>query len=220
MEGFSMLDMISDGKLYTADDMALADSLGCEGCSFCCENMCDTIVLDPYDIYLMSKGTGKDYNALIDEGYLETSLHNLLVLPHIKNTGKGCGFLTDQKRCSIHESRPGNCRLFPLGRYYHDGSFSYILQRDQCRAENKGPIRVRDWLEIPELEKYEKYALNWHYFIKELSSFIMESKDRAAKMQVSDMLLSRFYKEPYDTKADFYDQFNSRFEQAKKNMPV
>lgn len=45
------LNEISDGRLYTANDMVKADCMGCQGCSSCCQGMGDSIVLDPYDMY-------------------------------------------------------------------------------------------------------------------------------------------------------------------------
>ena len=40
------LEDISDGKLYTANDLVKADCHDCEGCSACCSGMA-SIVLDP-----------------------------------------------------------------------------------------------------------------------------------------------------------------------------
>ena len=44
------LNEISDGRLYTANDMVKADCMGCQGCASCCQGMGDSIVLDPYDM--------------------------------------------------------------------------------------------------------------------------------------------------------------------------
>ncbi|MCR5747399.1 MAG: YkgJ family cysteine cluster protein [Lachnospiraceae bacterium] len=214
MGQLTILDLISDGNLYKSDDVVLTDTFDCSGCSFCCEDMCDSIIIDPYDLYALEKGLHKDFNALIDEGYLELGLHNLLMLPHIKNNGNGCSFLTEEKRCGIHDIRPGICRLFPLGRYYHDETFSYILQNRGCKLENKGSIKVRDWLNIPELEKYEAFENRWHYFIKGLSNLIMENKDHDEKEQIIDSVLNTFYRSDYDTVSDFYDQIYSRMQHS------
>ncbi len=210
MDRFSVLSLISDGYFYDAEDEVLADSCGCTGCSYCCENMCDAIVIDPYDLYALSKGLGKDYSSLISDGQLEVGLHDCLTLPHIKDSGAGCSFLTEKKRCSIHDIRPGFCRLFPLGRFYHDNTFSYILQIRECKKEERKPVKVRDWLGIPELEKYEEYANKWHYFIKGLSKFMIESKDYETKKLINDKLLNLFYEQAYDTESDFYDQLYLR----------
>lgn len=46
---------ISDGRFYTANDLVKADTGGCDGCSECCRSMVDTIILDPWDIYMLNK---------------------------------------------------------------------------------------------------------------------------------------------------------------------
>ncbi len=216
MAELTILDLISDGHLYDADSTVYADSLGCRGCSHCCEKMCDTIILDPYDLYSLTRGLGKSYTDLLDEGLLEIGFHDCLDLPKIKDTGAGCGFLSDEKRCKIHDIRPGICRLFPLGRYYHDETFSYILQPSQCKVKDKGPVTVRDWLGIPEFEKYEEFADRWHYFLKKYSRFMMESEDYDAKDKIKAGLLHHFYEQDYDTEAGFYEQFYSRLETWKE----
>ena len=38
----------------------------CEGCSECCRSTADTIILDPQDMYLLSKGTGKVFTDMIE----------------------------------------------------------------------------------------------------------------------------------------------------------
>ena len=50
---------VSDGKLYGLDDMVKADCAGCEGCHACCTGMGTSVVLDPFDAYRMTVGTGK-----------------------------------------------------------------------------------------------------------------------------------------------------------------
>ena len=48
------LEDISDGKLYTANDLVKADCHDCEGCSACCSGMA-SIVLYPLDVWLLCK---------------------------------------------------------------------------------------------------------------------------------------------------------------------
>lgn len=50
------LEEISDGKLYSENDMVKADTNQCQGCnSVCCHGMGDSIVLDPYDICRLTR---------------------------------------------------------------------------------------------------------------------------------------------------------------------
>ena len=45
------LNEISDGKLYTSNDMVKADCYDCQGCSACCRGMGKSIILDPIDLF-------------------------------------------------------------------------------------------------------------------------------------------------------------------------
>ena len=215
MEHYKIMNEISDGKLYCAEDMVNAGAGGCKNCSWCCEDMCDTIFLDPYDIYALCKGIGKEYKELIDENYLEIGLNNLVSMPHIKDRGNGCGFLTENKRCSVHDFRPGICRLFPLGRYYHDDTFSYILQTRGCSAEVHDEVKVRDWLEIEDLEKYEEYVLKWHAVVKEISGFMMKPAAPGVKLKTHELFLEHFYEKSYDLSKEFLPQIYDRIKAWK-----
>ena len=214
---FKIMDEISDGKLYCADDVVKAGTGGCRNCLWCCEDMCDTIFLDPYDIYALCKGTGKEYTDLVAGDYLEIGLHNLISMPHIKDRGNGCGFLTENKRCSVHDFRPGICRLFPLGRYYHDDTFSYILQTRGCKAGERGEVKVRDWLEIEDIEKYEEYILRWHAVVKKISDFMMKPAKPGVKGKIHELFLKHFYETPYDLSKEFLPQIYDRIEAWNEN---
>ena len=62
---------ISDGNLYTANDMVKADCRDCEGCSACCRNMGNSLQLDPYDIWQLSTGLGKNLEEMLQSGWIE-----------------------------------------------------------------------------------------------------------------------------------------------------
>lgn len=214
---YKIMEEISDGQLYCADDVVKAGTGGCRDCSWCCEDMCDTIFLDPYDIYALQRGVGKEYKELIEENFIEVGLHNFVSMPHIKDRGNGCGFLTDNKRCSVHSFRPGICRLFPLGRYYHDDTFSYIMQTRGCKAEEHEAVKVRDWLGIEDLKKYEEYVLRWHRVIKKIADFMTKPAEPGVKPKIHERFLKSFYEAPYDTSKEFYSQIYERIDEWNNN---
>ena len=78
-----------------------------------------SVVLDPFDAYRMTAGTGKTFEALL-AGPLELNVVDGIILPNLKMAGEeeACSFLDQNGRCRIHAYRPGICRLFPLGRIY------------------------------------------------------------------------------------------------------
>ena len=216
MKRYVTLEEISDGKLYTANDMVKADCLGCKGCSKCCHAMGDTILLDPYDIWRFQKGLGKNANELLAEGKIAMRVVDAVILLHIQMTPCGpeeerCPFLDDEGWCTVHAYRPGLCRLFPLGRYYEDDGFRYFLQKSEC-DHPKAKVKISKWLDEPELAKYEAFVLTWHGILKEAERLQEESGDDAFARNLNLFLLKTFYLAPYTAQEDFYEQFERRLE--------
>lgn len=202
---------ISDGKLYKANDMVKCDTNDCKGCSDCCHSVSDTIILDPYDIYMLGKGCGKSFATLLSEEKIELHMVDGLLLPNIKmqpNDG-GCSFLNEEGRCSIHNFRPGFCRLFPLGRVYEEDHFDYFLQVHECPRTGGAKIKVKKWLGIPSLKEYEDYILIWHNHLKAFSKELSNAApDDIAKLTVT--FLKHYYEKPYNLEKSFYEQFYDR----------
>ena len=209
------LQEISDGKLYTANDLVKAGCNDCEGCSACCRGMGNSIVLDPLDMYRLCQGLSLPPEEVLSRA-LELHVVDGLILPNLKMAGaeEACTFLNEEGRCTIHDIRPGFCRLFPLGRYYEDRSFRYFLQTHECKKTDRTKVRVRKWIDTPDFDRYEKFVCDWHYYLKDLEEEIAAKADDPsfAKM-VSLSVLKVFYMMPYDGAADFYGQFYSRMRQ-------
>ena len=208
------IEEISDGKLYGINDMVKADCQECQGCSACCHGMGESIVLDPLDAYRLSEGLGKPFAELIGTA-VELNPQDGLILPNLKLSGASdaCTFLSPEGRCTIHKFRPGICRLFPLGRVYEGGSFMYFLQVNECQKKNRSKIKVKKWIEEPDIQKHEMFISHWHYYLKQYQiSDANEFQEETAK-KASMHILTEFYMKPYDTTVDFYDQYwNRRFE--------
>lgn len=208
---------ISDGKLYGANDMAKISCHDCAGCSSCCRGMGDTIWLDPYDVYQLTKHLGKSMNQLL-ENEAEFHVEEGLILPNLRMQGEvetACGFLNEEGRCSIHGFRPGFCRLFPLGRNYEDGKLSYFVLKDACPAPNKSKVKINKWLQVPNLKAYEKFLVEWHGLTKMLRGFFGEHMEEDALIKALNMkFLQIFYLTPYEEE-DFYAAFENRMTQWK-----
>lgn len=204
------LNEISDGKLYTSNDLVKAGCGDCHGCSACCENMADTIILDPFDICCLAKGLKTSAADLLYR-QIDLGVVDGVILPHIKMVGSTnrCPFLSETGRCTIHSFRPGFCRLFPLGRFYENRSFSYFLQTKECKKPNRTKVKVRKWIGIPDFERYETFICDWHYFLKDLQKPLIEGDMEWAK-KVNITILREFFLTPYDPDQEFYPQFYKR----------
>lgn len=210
---------VSDGKLYGLDDMVKADCAGCEGCHACCTGMGTSVVLDPFDAYRMTTGTGKTFEALL-AGPLELNVVDGIILPNLKMSGEEetCSFLDANGRCTIHAYRPGICRLFPLGRIYEDGGFRYFLQVYECAKETRAKVKVRKWIDMPEPKRYDAFVCTWHYFLKDLERVIGKDTSGQAAKTISLYLIRQFYLSPYKKEEDFYPQFEERLTGAKRAL--
>ena len=109
------------------------------------QGMGDSVILDPYDVCRLSRGLGKQPQELIGI-VLELGVSDGNILPHLMMKGKeeSCVFLNEEGRCSVHAIRPGFCRLFPLGRYYTEDGFKYIIQIHECAKKNRSKIQSKE----------------------------------------------------------------------------
>lgn len=210
---------VSDGKLYSNNDMAKVDCGGCHGCSDCCHGMGSSIILDPFDVYRLIHGLDMSFDELLSTGRLELNVVDGIILPNLKMDEKtdACTFLDANGRCSIHAHRTGICRMFPLGRFYENNTFQYFLQIHECPKPYKSKVKIKKWLDTPDLKTYEKYICDWHYFLKELQERAMENPDLVKNLSMT--ILKLFYMMPY-SEEDFYKQFYRRLANAKKNLTV
>ncbi|MDO5538691.1 MAG: YkgJ family cysteine cluster protein [Eubacteriales bacterium] len=207
-------------KLYTANDMVKAGCNGCAGCSDCCRGMGVSVVLDPLDVYRMCQGLKTDFNGLMKHG-VELNPVDGLILPNLKMTGSEecCTFLNEEGRCSIHAFRPGVCRLFPLGRYYKDGTFRYFLQQQECRMQPRTKVKISKWIDTPELKKYEAYVLDWHNFQEEAQELLKQQNDDQLTKDFNMHLLQTFFITAWGHE-DFYAQFAGRMSQMRRLMKI
>lgn len=210
------LEEISDGRLYGKNDMVRAGCMDCKGCSDCCKGMGNTVQLDPLDIHRMSVGLSKDFEELVNTKKVELTVVDSIVLPSLSMSQKedACVFLNEQGRCSIYEYRPGICRLFPLGRYYENGEFSYFLQVHECSMKNRMKVKVSKWLNTPELPKYENFVRSWHFLQKDVEQWLRDNGQEHAN-QMSTTILQFFYGNSYKEKS-FYEEYAQREQKFRR----
>lgn len=217
------LKKVSDGRLYTVNDMVKIGCNDCQGCSECCRAVDDTIILDPYDIYQLERSLRADFSVLMQDRIVLSVVEGI-IQPHLKilPDGKGCTFLREDGRCGIHNDRPGFCRMFPMGRIYEEGGFRYFLQIHECSYPNKTKVKLKKWLGIPEIAKYEQFIRDWHFFLKKVQNILKETENDEIVKSINMFCLNQFYAKTYETgesgdsAKDFYNQFYERLHEAKQ----
>lgn len=215
------LEEISDGKLYSLNDMVKVGCNDCKDCSACCQGMGKSIILDPLDCSRLTFHLNSGMDELLVH-QLELSVVDGIILPNLKMAGtqEECSFLNDKKRCSIHNSRPGMCRLFPLGRYYENHSFQYILLSGECIRENKTKLKVKKWLDMPDLKAYEKFIIDWHYFLLDIQALLHRLENDDEQKKINLYILQNFYMLPFLEPSDFYAEFQERLTKAYNTLLV
>ena len=204
-------------RYFRSGDLARVACSSCEGCGECCRGMGDTIVTDPYDIYQLHAGLGLTFADLLNSGRIGLHNENGLTLPHLamRDESGACSFLGDDGRCTIHALRPGICRLFPLGRYYENRDFRYILQTHECAKKNLTKVKVKKWLGIENLGAYENYIRGWHFYLRDTESMLKDSREQLRR-QVCIYIVKTFFAADYNIREDFYAQFAARLQEGRR----
>ncbi len=72
----------------------------------------------------------------------------------------------------------GILQIISLGRLYEDGGFKYILQIHECPKTNRSKIKVKKWIDTPDLKNYEKFVNDWHYFLLDVQEVLYNAEDQ------------------------------------------
>ena len=224
-----------DNKKYTHEDLVTIACNECAGCSDCCHEMGDSIVLDPYDIWnfmshmRLAGGAQITFDILVSEdGPYELSVYDGIIMPNIKMVAPGkCPFLSEQGRCTIHPIRSGLCRLYPLGRLFEvdendqESLSYYILDYELgCKIKNRTNVKVSDWIGIPDIRSYEDFLIQWHQIKRQTSTFYEQiyltgahEQNVLEKYQLK--FLEIFYMKPYK---NFFEEFDERIASWKDDI--
>ena len=216
----NILDEISDGKLYDIGDMVKADTGGCTGCSDCCKDVGDLVVLTPFDVNEIVNFLGVSFDELLGDKIVLRET-NKISLPYLKmqDKNKYCSFLNKEGRCTIHSKRPNICRLFPLGRVYKGDDFKYFLQIGNCPKDNLQEVKIESWLGIDNYDENKKFILEWHKFIKALTFRLKFVRDEEEIAKVNETILNGFYRTSIK-EADFYSEFMKNFPKIKNDLGI
>ena len=219
MKSINILDEISDGKLYDINDIVKADTCGCDGCSDCCYDVGDLVVLTPFDIYEIVNYLDTTFDDLIGNK-IELRENNKIVLPYLKmdEKNKKCSFLNEENRCIIHSKRPNICRMFPLGRVYNNDDFKYFLQIGNCPKENLKDIKVKNWIGIENYFENKKFILQWHKFIKALTFRLKFMRCENEINEVNQIILDNFYRIKIED--NFYGNFTKGLLEVKNKLGI
>ncbi len=83
---------------------------------------------------------------------------------------------------------------------------------------------MKKWLGVPQIERYEAYVKDWHYFLKDVQAVIRETESDEMIKSINLFLLNGFFVKLYESlsaqakEAEFYGQFYERLKEAREGM--
>lgn len=213
----------------------------CTACGKCCANdSVDMILLTPFDLYNLSKGTGKNINDIVNDytnvyigknsNFPVVQLNSVFNLQKSIEYGmkyKVCPFLKDNK-CSVHDFKPSICRLYPLGRTItistddNEKTMTYFLLKNRCGG--KGEFNSLDnW--IKNRSDYDRLQKEYSTFFATITSII--DLNKLQELSQKDKSLSRVLNMMYNFIINVYylnyevnEPFWEQYERNKKEVLI
>ena len=197
----------------------------CTACGKCCIHRED-IILSPKDVYRAAKKlrfTPEQFIRQHGETYIGPDSRLPLVRLHPLGPDKRCPLLKG-KLCSIHDSKPSVCAMFPLGRTMVDeallhgeaemGALNekklvYLLTDPQCGDQSEIHT-VREWLGSFHIPEEDVYFLKWTDFFTECSVFLRR-EEKGCSEKIMNQLWSIYFQAiflNYDMDEAFEPQFD------------
>ena len=96
----------------------------------------------------------------------------------------------------------------------------YFLQIYECKKEPKSKVKIKNWLGVEEIGRYERFVAQWHYFQKDAQKVLAGISQEALVKKIHLYLLAQFYQKPYQAGRDFYEQFEERLREAKQQIGI
>lgn len=188
----------------------------CECCGRCCRNLENALMVDPLDIFNLSKHLrGQGQEILGPEDMLERFAHPELLdgcYPIFQLNTEGedhaCVFLKDG-RCSVYEARPQVCRMYPFGAEPGERGrdFNYYLCTEQPHHFGSGLVTVKDWLGA-NFSKEAREFLKAHYrTLPVLGKAILSLGERRYKRMAFKILYYLYF--GYDLEKPFLPQYQA-----------
>lgn len=189
----------------------------CVACGRCCYHRTD-ILLNPKDVYNISKELGQTPQEMIEQ-YCESYIGEDSRMPIVRLKPRGsvqrCPLLKNHK-CSVHNSKPVVCAMYPIGRcinmgesgYFSTEDIQYIFQNPGCGDEGESHT-VREWLESFGIPVVDEFFISWQKVVMELCMIFrraekMLSHDTMEKVWSSAYVALYLH---YDMTTDFMLQF-------------
>lgn len=208
--------MNPDSRLTAEDTFQFACGPQVPCFTECCGKL--DLLLTPYDVLKLRQGLGLRSEEFLDT-YTVTRFRTAHGFPEVMmkmdaQKDRRCPFVT-ARGCSVYESRPAACRIYPLGRastkhplHGTAKEFFFTVREDHCRGFEENKIwKVKEWLADQDLEECNR--------MNDLLMELYVLKSRRPQVQLTDRHIQMYMMACYDPerfrrfvfKSGFLDRF-------------
>lgn len=206
----------------------------CRKCGKCCKNQ-DMILFTPNDLFKIARKLEKTIQAVISD-YTEVYIGSQSKLPivHLLMQGpkNACPFLGQDSRCTIHDSKPVICALYPLGRVFvnqdpgalisdtSETMVRYIISGN-C-GSGKKIHTVREWLTSFGIPENDEFFLLWTRTITDLGMLVRDLLERGVSEKLLQPVWNAIFFKLYldfDLGQEFFPQFQRNADKLLRDMP-
>ena len=194
----------------------------CRRCGKCCKNRED-ILLNARDLYNIAVKLNLSIHKIV-ETYCDVYIGDTSRIPVVRlkprGANKACPLLNGD-HCSVHDSKPSVCALFPLGRVALNDKDAvgmenispvktgYIMNPIQCSSSNRKQT-VRGWLERFGIQADDSFFVMWNKTVISLSESMHRFAENKVTKKSLELMWNGIYSAmyaAYDIEKDFMPQF-------------
>lgn len=194
----------------------------CQKCAECCRHVEDALMLEPMDIYYLSKhlreqGETVDGPEDVLERYAHPALIDKLPIFQLNSTGDdhACVFLKEG-RCSVYDARPQVCRMYPFGTApgSQGKEFIYYLCTERKHHFGSGLVRVKDWLSDNFTKEVKDFYREEYDVLPLLGKTLRKIGEERVRRLLFQLLYCLYY--GYDLDKPFLPQYKENMMALKK----
>ena len=143
-------------------------SFECKMCGNCCRNRTSPILITGIDVFRLSRALDMEPAQVVKEYtkcYIGKESHIPMIYLAERDDGS-CKFLCKGK-CTVQESKPVTCAIFPLGRYItnYSSEYQYFKQNDlecQCEGIDNKDWTLKEWLDNFQIQQLDTMSKAWN----------------------------------------------------------
>lgn len=109
-------------------------------------------------------------------------------------------------------------QIISVGTLLRRGRIQIFIIIYECKKENRGKVKIKKWLGIPNLSAYEKYIADWHRFLLDCEAGIQTLDEENTRI-LNLYVLKMFYQTAYESE-EFYGEFYERLQQVKNTLGI